>query len=327
MSGRVTLADVAAEAGVSVALVSIVMRGVPGASDATRERVRDVADRLGYRPDARARLLRSGRSRLLGVVFGVEYAYQGELVAGLYAAAEKLGYEIVLSATTPARDERAAVADLLNDRCEALVLIGSQPPSDLTGREDVPPVVVLAHASEVAGVDVVRTDDRAGLRLAVDHLVGLGHTRIAHVDGGRSPAAADRRRGYRAAMAAHGLRDAALVLPGGATEADGAAAAQALLAADVTAVTVFNDRCATGVLDAVRRAGRAVPEGLSVVGYDDDRLARLSHVDLTTVAQDTARMTELAVRRAVERIEGETVTEPDVVIPPRLVVRGTTTRR
>src|SRR3712207_9369370 len=85
---RPTLADVAARAGVSTALVSIVMRDAPGASTATRERVRRAADEIGYRPDSRARLLRSSRSRLLGVVFGVQHAFHGDLVSGLYAAAE-----------------------------------------------------------------------------------------------------------------------------------------------------------------------------------------------------------------------------------------------
>src|ERR687889_1868627 len=96
--GRVTLADVAARAGVSTALVSIVMRGAPGASAATRERVRRAADEIGYRPDSRARLLRSSRSRLLGVVFGVQEAFHGDLVSGLYAAADAVDHELALSA-------------------------------------------------------------------------------------------------------------------------------------------------------------------------------------------------------------------------------------
>src|SRR3954471_2853001 len=92
LSGRRrNLADVAARAGVSTALVSIVMRDAPGASAATRERVRHAAGELGYRPDTRARLLRSSRSRLLGVVFGVQHAFHGDLVSGLYAAAERAG--------------------------------------------------------------------------------------------------------------------------------------------------------------------------------------------------------------------------------------------
>ncbi|MCM4076286.1 substrate-binding domain-containing protein [Paractinoplanes hotanensis] len=96
-----------------------------------------------------------------------------------------------------------------------------------------------------------------------------------------------------------------------------------LLGDPPTAVTVFNDRCATGVLDVVSRAGIAVPGELSVVGYDDSSLARLAHVDLTTIAQDVAVLARLAVARAIARVEGEPVDRREVVVPPHLVVRGT----
>jgi DNA-binding LacI/PurR family transcriptional regulator len=324
---RPTLADVAARAGVSVALVSIVVREAPGASAATRERVLAVADELGYRPDTRARFLRRSRSRLLGVVFGVQHAFHGDLVGGLYPAAEQVGYELALSAVTPGRDERRAVGSLLQDRCEALVLLGPQSPTAyLAGLAAQLPVVVVARAVRNRAVDVVRTDDAEGLAHAVDHLAGLGHRRIAHVDGGRAPGAAERRRGYRAAV--HRLGLDARIVPGGLSEDDGAAAARAVLElppeARPTAVTVFNDRCATGVLDVLRTAGLTVPGDVSVVGFDDSRLARLSHVDLTTIAQDAAAITELAVTRAVARLEGTEVGEREIVVAPHLVVRGTT---
>ena len=219
---RPTLVDVAARAGVSTALVSIVMRGVPGASDATRERVRRVADELGYRPDLRARLLRRARSRLLGVVFGVEHDFHGDLVGGLYAAAERAGYELALSAVTPGRGEERAVASLLQDRCEALILLGPQfATARLADLAAAMPVVVVARQVRAATVDVVRTADRLGMHEAVDHLVALGHRRIAHVDGGRMPGAAERRRGFREALVRHGLGEVR-ILPGGPVEEDGA---------------------------------------------------------------------------------------------------------
>ncbi|HEX2074237.1 MAG TPA: LacI family DNA-binding transcriptional regulator [Geodermatophilus sp.] len=324
---RPTLADVAARAGVSTALVSIVMRDVPGASAQTRERVRRAADELGYRPDTRARLLRSTRSRLLGVVFGVQHDFHGDLLGGLYAAAERAGYELALSAVTPGRDEERAVSSLLQDRCEALVLLGPRSPTarlaELAARL---PVVVIARPVRAAPVDVVRTADDLGLHQAVDHLVGLGHRRIAHVDGGRAPGAAERRRGYRDALAGHGLAGEERILPGGVGEEDGARAARQLLAdgALPTAVTVFNDRCAVGLLDVLHRAGVSVPGEISVVGYDDSRLARLSSVALTTVAQDVGQLTALAVGRAVERLDGGAVDQREQVVPPHLVERSTT---
>ena len=321
---RPTLADVAARAGVSTALVSIVMRDAPGASAATRERVRRAAGEIGYRPDSRARLLRSSRSRLLGVVFGVQEAFHGDLVSGLYAAAERAGYEVALSAVTPGRDEQRAVDSLLQDRCEALVLLGPRSPAatlvDLAARL---PVVVVTRPVRSTTVDVVRTADDEGMRLAVDHLVALGHRDVVHVDGGRAPGAAERRRGYREALQRHGLP--ARVVGGGLTEDDGAAAARRLLDGPLPgAVTVFNDRCALGVLDVLRRAGRTVPGEVSVVGYDDSRIARLSSVDLTSVAQDVEQLTTLAVGRALARLDGTPVDRRELVVPPRLVVRSTT---
>ncbi len=322
---RPTLADVAARAGVSTALVSIVLRDVPGASAATRERVRQVAAEIGYRPDSRARLLRSSRSRLLGVVFGVQHAFHGDLVSGLYAAAERVGYELALSAVTPGRDERRAVAGLLQDRCEALVLLGPSSPTaalaDLAARL---PVVVVARPVRSTAVDVVRTADDEGMHLAVEHLLGLGHRDVVHVDGGRAPGAAERRRGYREAVRRAGLP--ARIVPGGLTEDDGAVAARTLLetASRPTAVTVFNDRCATGVLDVLWRSGLQVPHHLSVIGFDDSHLAHLSHIALTTVAQETEQITALAVTRAIARLDGTPAGDRELVIPPRLVVRSTT---
>jgi DNA-binding LacI/PurR family transcriptional regulator len=322
---RPTLADVAAAAGVSVALASIVLRDVPGASAQSRRRVLQAASELDYRPDARARMLRSTRSRLLGVVFGVHHDFHADLVGGLYAAAERIGYELALSAVTPSRDEQRAVTGLLHDRCEALILLGPRAPTaELGALAARMPIVVVARAVRHRAVDVVRTADGNGICQAVEHLVGLGHRRIAHIDGGSAPGAAERRRGYRDAMSRHGLDS--YVLPGGLTEHEGATAAAALLdrRPRPTAVAVFNDRCATGVLDVLHRAGVDVPGEVSVAGYDDSSLSRLLHIDLTTVAQDVDALSTLAVTRAADRLDGTPVGRREQVVPPHLVVRSTT---
>ncbi|MEV6486442.1 LacI family DNA-binding transcriptional regulator [Streptomyces sp. NPDC051576] len=328
---RPTLAHVAARAGVSVALVSIVMRGAYGASATTRERVLRAAEEIGYRPDTRARVLRSNRSRLLGVQFGLRHPFHTDLVEGIYAAAEPAGYQVALSAVAPTRGERQAVEALLADRCEALVLLGPEvPAARLAHLATQVPVVSVARRLRPAppGVDVVRTADDEGARQAVDHLVALGHRAVAHIDGGRAPGAADRRRGYRTAMQRHGLAGHVHIVPGGPTEEDGARAARALLAekSRPCAVLAFNDRCATGVLDTFLRAGVTVPGEISVVGFDDTSLSRLAHIDLTTVAQDVPRLAELSVGRAIARLDGIDVPDGEQVVPPRLVVRGTTGR-
>ncbi|MEV6057418.1 LacI family DNA-binding transcriptional regulator [Streptomyces sp. NPDC052107] len=326
---RPTLADVAARAGVSTALVSIVMRDAKGASTATRERVLQAAREIGYRPDTRARLLRSQRSRLLGVEFGLQHPFHADLVEGIYAAAEPAGYQIALSAVTAGRGEQRAVETLLADRCEALILLGPQAPAArLAELAAQLPVVSVARRlrPQVPGLEVVRTADDEGARQAVEHLVALGHRDIAHIDGGRAPGAADRRRGYRTAMNRHGLAEHIRILPGGLTEEEGAEAARTLSTARrrPTAVLAFNDRCATGVLDVFLRSGIAVPGDISVVGFDDSHLARLAHIDLTTVGQDIPRLAHLAVNRAVARLEGDQTPAGEDVIAPHLVIRGTT---
>lgn len=324
---RPTLADVATAAQVSVALVSIVMRDAPGASAATRARVRQVADDLGYRPDRQARLLRQRHASLLGVTFELAQAFHGDLVEAVYAAAEPVGYDVVLSAVAPARSETRAVQALLDERCAAVILLGSRAASSaLTSLAARLPVVSVARSVRSGAVDCVRTDDRVGMREAVDHLVALGHRRIAYLDGLDAPGARERRRAIDAACAGRRPHCELVVLPAGPTEEHGVSAVRRLLeeAVDATAVIAFNDRCAVGVLDTLLRAGIRVPDHVSVVGFDDSRLSRISYVDLTTVGQDPDRLGRVAVQRAVDRLEDRPAHPRDKIIAPRLVVRGTT---
>jgi DNA-binding LacI/PurR family transcriptional regulator len=188
-------------------------------------------------------------------------------------------------------------------------------------------VAVIARQVRDSSVHVVRTADEEGARQAVEHLVSLGHQDIVHLDGGRAPGAAERRRGYRAAMRRHGLAGQARIMAGGLTEESGYAAAQVLRESPgslPTAIVAFNDRCAVGMLDTFIRAGIAVPADVSIVGYDDDRLSRLPHISLTTVRQDASRMARLAVDSLIARLEGNEAGGREVVIPPQLVIRGTT---
>jgi DNA-binding LacI/PurR family transcriptional regulator len=347
---RARLADVAARAGVSPGLVSLVLRGQPGPSERTGARVLAAARDLGYRADRTASLLARRRSRHLGVLMDVRNTFHAELVADLDEAATRAGYDLLLSAVTPARDERRAAEALLDFRCEALILLGPDDPAarlDALGREL--PVVVVGRRIPPISVDVVRAADDEGVAEAVGHLVGLGHRAITFLDGGRGPIASDRRRGYRQAMRGHGLAGHIRIIPGDHTEEAGMRAGAALAAgrsstaasdaagqpaetarrsaegAGVpTAVVASNDRGAVGLLDALARRGVPVPGALSVVGYDDSPLARLAHVDLTTVSQDARQQAEQAVAVAVERLDGGRTTPREVVLTPRLVARRTT---
>jgi DNA-binding LacI/PurR family transcriptional regulator len=324
---RPRLADVAARAGVSSGLVSLVLRNQPGPSEQTRARVLEAARQMGYRADRTASLLARRRSNHLGVMMDVRNTFHAELVVDLDAAATRLGYDLLLSTVTPARDARSAAEVLLDFRCEALILLGPDQPVgrlDALGRQL--PVVVIGRRVPSAAVDVVRAADDQGVAQAIGHLAALGHRDIAFVDGGRGTIAADRRRGYREAMRRHGFGRHVRIIAGDHTEEAGTRAAEALLAGGrlPTAVMASNDRCAVGFLDALIRRGLKVPDSVSVVGYDDSMLARLAHVDLTTVSQDARQQAEQAVALAVDRLEGVRTAVREVVLTPHLVVRTTT---
>ena len=324
MGKRATLADVAAVAGVSRALVSIVIRDAPGASAATRERVMRAAEELGYRPDVRARLLARSQSRLIGTVFGMAGTFHFDVLDGLYTAAEERGYELILSALTQSRGEERAVQSLQDFRFDALVMIGPDTETPmLAGR--VPLVLVGWHVDDPA-VDSVRTSDARGMQLAVDHLVERGHRRIVHVDGGVGTISTSRRDEFLRAMDAHGLAADARVLTGGLTRLEGYAAARTMIDDPLlpTAVIGFNDEVAVSVLEALLHAGHRVPDDVSVIGWDNSLVSKLPHVRLTTVSQDPPLMAKLAVDRAIARVEGAAIGERDVVLEPTLKVRATT---
>ena len=195
-----------------------------------------VAEQIGYRPDSRARLLAGRRSRLLGVTLTLNHPFHADLAEGIYSSAEQLGYEVVLSAITPQREPRRAIDTLLDYRCEAAILVGALVREPwLSALGERLPVVVVGQGTRSQAVDVVRTSDAAGIRLAVEHLVELGHRIIAHVDGGRGPGAAARRNAYRAGLRRHGLTPR--VVPGGQSEEDGASAGRVLLACSASATS------------------------------------------------------------------------------------------
>lgn len=324
---RPTMRDIAARAGVSKALVSLVFRNAPGASPESRMRVLEAAAELGYRHNRTASLLARRRTHLIGVSMILRNSFQAELAEEIQAAADELGYEIALSPMTRTHDEGHSIDTLLELRCEALILLGSeqsQPLLEELGKQL--PVIAVGRRVKSDRIDVVRTADDEGIGQLVDHLVELGHSRIVHVDGGKGTIAADRRRGYRKYMHRHGLDDYKHIISGDYTEEAGKRAARALLDEPhlPTAVIAANDRSATGLLDGLNRAGIDVPGTVSVAGYDNSLLAQLAYVDLTTISQAIPQQAQHAVTAAVERLEGGERNARDMVLTPKLVARSTT---
>lgn len=321
-----TMRDVAQEAGVSKALVSIVFRGAPGASEESRREVFSAAERLGYRPNRTASLLALRRSRQLGVIVDLHNGFHAEVVDAVLSAADEARYQVVLSPWTPTHSEQAAITTAMELRCEALLLVGPElGPDVLRPLVDDVPVVSIGRALPLDHADVVRSSDAAGMAEVVDHLVGLGHRRIAHIDGGVGSMAGERREGFTARMRHHGLQAETTVVPGGRTEPDGYDAARRLLElpSPPSAVAAFNDHCAVGAMDAYGSVGLRVPGDVSVTGYDDSLLAQLRAVDLTSVRQDAGDLGRRAVTAAVERLDDGRDAPVETVLTPRLVVRST----
>lgn len=325
-----TMADIAEHVGVSRPLVSIVLRGAPGASDRTRARVLEAARELGYTPHQGAQTLRRARSRHLGVTFAPVHASEPEIVEAVYEAAGERGYQVVLSAWTTGRGEAEAVEELLGYRCAALIAIGSDLGHTRLGalaRRAAVPLVLVGTGRPNRDYDVVGSDGARGVSAVVDHLADLGHRDVAYLHCPSLPSARERLEGFQETAERRGLRTRVQRVVGhGYGEEAGSAGARRLLDLDdlPTALVAGNDQQAVGALWVLARAGVAVPQDVSVAGYDGTRLARLSAVDLTSASQDTARLGRLAVEAALRRVEDPALRPTVISVRPHLVTRSST---
>ncbi len=325
-----TMADIADHLGISRPLVSIVLRNAPGASEQTRQRVLQAAHELGYTPHQGARSLRQTRSRHLGVTFVPANASEPEITESVYATAAEHGYQVLLSAQTPERNQRQTVEELLSYRCAAVLAFGSELThaqlKALAARAGVPTVLV-GPGHRNASYDVVHSDGKRGIAQVVGHLAGLGHEHVAYLHCPALPSAAERLRGFTTATARAGLHGRVVEVGElGYTEEAGSEAARRLLAGAAlpTALVAGNDQQAVGAMWVFARAGVSMPGQLSVTGYDDTRFARLSAVDLTTASQDTTALGQRAVEAAIRRIEQPGLPPQHIAVEPRLVVRSST---
>ena len=322
VSRRPTLHDVAARAGVSKSLASLALQGSPKVAPASREAILAAADELGYRPNRTASSLVRQRTHTIGVhILDLHNPVFAEILDGVQEAVRSHDYSTLLvTGNADPVTERTEITRLLESRVEGLVLIAHRlSDEDLAAiAAEVPTVVVTWRTDGIPGLDSVAGDDVAGAQLAVDHLVSLGHTRIAHISGGDNRIARERRSGYEQAMVAHGLDP--LVVEGAFTEQGGYAGAEQAIDTGSTALVVANDLAAIGALAALRARGLSVPEDVSVVGYDGMRL--LDSLDLTTVAQPLADMGRAAADLLVDRIAQPAKESVHRQVETRLVARG-----
>jgi DNA-binding LacI/PurR family transcriptional regulator len=320
-----TIRTVAARAGVSKSLVSLVLQGSPHVSERRRQAVLDAVAELGYRVDPVARSLAERRTRTVGLVIDdLANPWFVTLLSGLRPVLRRSGLRPLL---TDGRAEPDAVRALTELRVDGIVLVGTVADTAVEQLAEqaatLPTVIAGTREPRLPGVDVVSNDDEWGARLATRHLIGLGHRRIAHIVG-EGEVGRLRRAGYEAELAAAGL--VPVTCAGDWTEATGHDRAARLLAgADrPTAVLAANDLSAVGVLAAADELGMRVPDDVSVVGYDDTVFAGFRRVALTTVANLAADVGHDAAELLVARLAGEHSEPVTRLLPPRLVVRSST---
>jgi DNA-binding LacI/PurR family transcriptional regulator len=335
-----TIRDVARHAGVSTATVSRVISGSVAARPQTRARVLAAAETLGYRPSAVARSLKLRTTRTLGLlVTDIQNPYYPEIVRAVEDAALERNLAVLLcnGADDPSREE--TYLDLLVDRRVDGIIIASSGLQERHGawlaRRSVP-VVLVNWAAPDLPLPAILGDNRAGGRLATEHLLTLGHRRIGHLSApARNAAAAERLAGIEEALAGARLDPGSLVVvEGDGQVAGGERAALDLLERmpDVTGIVCYNDLTAIGAVRALRSLGRQVPADISIVGYDDIALSAWVDPPLTTIAQQTSEMGRWAVRRVGELIGrgaggdglGSAVGPPPVILPIELRARAST---
>jgi LacI family transcriptional regulator len=329
----VSIRDVAAAAGVSVATVSRVLS--PASADVpmrkeTRDKVERAIDELGYRPNDLARALLQHRTDAIGLVVpDISNPYYPPLVRGVEDAASSRGYRVVLCNTDRDPAKISGYLDtLIKTRVDGIVVAGGGW-ADLSDRTAVLGTYrtgLVAVGRHLSAHPSVRVDNVAASRDAAEHLIGLGHRAIAFLGGpASSTTVQDRAQGYRDALEVAGPTGPAAVRYGDFTEESGYAATRELLGTTPrpTALLCANDRIAIGAYAAAADAGRRVPDEVSVVGFDDTPIARYVRPTLTTVAIPTYDMGLAAVRLLLAQLEGDAASELETMAT-RLVLRDST---
>jgi LacI family transcriptional regulator len=326
---RVTIGDVAAQAGVSIATVSKVINGRYGVAPATLDRVQAVIDELGYESSLVARSLRSRRTNVLGIVVADIEPFSAELLKGAGAAIRERGYElIVYSGSGHGKDhsgwERRYISRLGGTLTDGIILVTPT----VVDVDDGTPVVAVDPHTGPSSLPSVHSDNLAGAITATRHLLELGHRRIGFLAGRPDlESARQREQGYCRALSDAGLPvDTNLIRVGDYELEMSQEPARQLLTLDdrPTAVFAANDLSAMQTMHVARTLGLAIPGDVSVVGFDNIPESALIEPPLTTIDQSIQEMGRRAVELLIAVIEGETGLTQQVTLPTRLVVRQST---
>lgn len=328
---RVTIRTVAADAGVSVAAVSKVMRNAYGVSEALRLKVEASIEKLGYRPSIAARGMR-GQTFTLGVLLvDIENPFLPSVYHGIEEVTETKGYKIMV-AVGKAHERREAqlIEQMIDNRMDGLILVASQIPGPLMDRyaRQIPTVVVGHHEPLAESFDTVNSDDRTGAQMAVRALFAQGYRDIAMLAmewdaRHQADVSPQREQGYLSMMQDLGIADRARILRVPQSDQPREAHLRRYLTAPdrPRAIFCWSDLDAVPLRNMAWKLGLRVPEDLALVGYDNNPVAALPMIDLASVDQDGRRMGRVAADALLTRIGGRSVAE-HVLIQPTLIARG-----
>ncbi len=327
--GKVTLEMVAAAAGVSPSTVSRILNGTAVVSDDKRAAVDEAVARLGFVPNPMARGLAGGRTLSIGVVTqAIDSPFYGGALRGIEEELGRAGYSpLFVRGHWNAAQEAHCIDTLRSRRVDGLIVLDCRlGDAALSAIAQRLPVVMTGRALRAPGLYALHFDNFEGGRLATQHLLSLGHQRIAFIAGdARHADTKERQRGYRAALEAAGLAfDPALVMPGSYTEDSGRLAVERLLDSRQAFSAIFaaNDQMAFGATLALHRRRLHVPGDVSLVGFDDLQTALYSIPPLSTVHHPVYELGQMAATAMLQLLAGET---PTVELPaPRFIVREST---
>ncbi|NBD26788.1 LacI family DNA-binding transcriptional regulator [Paenibacillus glycinis] len=332
-----TIKDLARIAGVSVTTVSRALNGYDDVNEETRRKIKRVAEEMNYRPNVLARSLVTKKSRSIGVILseinraGAKDAMLYEILCGINDRASELDYDILLFSTNPKKQLSKSYSDLCKERnVEGAIISGLRVNDQYLQEVAVDtsfPCVLIDIPAEGNNLGHVTTDNVQGARMAVRHLVELGHRNIAMINGHNEASVSQQRlNGYRLELEKHGLPfRTELVYNGNFSEEGGGDAMHLILRnhPEVTAVFTASDLMVLGALRAVERSGGKVPETISIVGYDDIVIASYCSPRLTTVRQDKYEMGYQSAQLLIDMLEGRNI-QRKIVLHNELIVREST---
>ena len=331
MKKRVTIADVAQEAGVSMMTVSRAINNKGGIREETRQRILEIAERIGYRPSGVARALATNRSCTIGLVIpDVANPFFSQIVRGAEDLAYASGYNVFLVNTgEDIEREETALNSLLEKHVDGAILCSPRLPEiklqDYIDR--FYNTVLINRELESSRVDCVtiNVNDMWGAQQAVSHLVSLGHQKIGLIAGPQESTSSQRRRiGYRQGLENNNFPyDDQLIITCQPNIEGGYQAAKAFLSTreEITAIVAYNDMVAFGIYQACEELGKSIPDEMAIIGFDDIPLAALVKPSLSTLRIDKRALGKDAIQTLISLINGEKDIAHERIIQPTLIIR------